>query len=161
VDTSKRTACRPVPSAGKVSGWISVCFTALTLINANLMYFFKPEVLKYRAVIGHMVQKVGHAVITGRLPGSGSAHEGGAAGGGGKWAMKDDLSVTTFPSAATVRLHLETVHELHLAFRVFDAMHHPRSWKGGRCRSEVSEPMFIVHPVVELECRVVRGSDIG
>ena len=44
----------------------------MTLLNATLMYFFKPEVLKYRAVLGHMVQRVGKAV-TGRLPNSASS----------------------------------------------------------------------------------------
>ena len=66
-------ACyRPVASAGKIGGWISVVFTFMTLFNATLMYFFKPEVLKYRAVLGHMVQRVGKAV-TGRLPNSSSS----------------------------------------------------------------------------------------
>lgn len=63
---------RPVASAGKIGGWISVVFTFMTLFNATLMYLYKPEVLKYRAVLGHMVQRVGKAV-TGRLPNSGSA----------------------------------------------------------------------------------------
>lgn len=64
--------CRPVASAGKIGGWISVVFTFMTLFNATLMFFFKPEVLKYRGVLGHMVQRVGKAV-TGRLPHSTSA----------------------------------------------------------------------------------------
>lgn len=54
--------CRPVPSAGKIGGYLSVVFTFTTLINASLMFFFKPEVLKYRAVVGHMVVKVGQKV---------------------------------------------------------------------------------------------------
>ena len=51
-----------MPSAGKIGGWISVVLTFTTLVNASLMFFFKPEVLKYRAVVGHMVVKVGQKV---------------------------------------------------------------------------------------------------
>jgi hypothetical protein len=54
--------CRPVTSAGKIGGWISVALTFTTVVNASLMCFFKPEVLKYRAVVGHLVQKVGQKV---------------------------------------------------------------------------------------------------
>jgi hypothetical protein len=64
----RRVRCRPVPSAGKIGGWISVIFTLLTLFNSTIMFLFKPEVLKYRAMVGHMVVKVAQGATQRLVP---------------------------------------------------------------------------------------------